>query len=110
MTDRLLNISIRIAGLPRIPMRIPAHEEENVRLAEANINELWQKWSAMDEFRDKTSAEVLAMVTFRFAQLYYNTVETSQKLDSVLQELEKELDSLLLQDLAPFSATDNDID
>ncbi len=50
------------------------------------------------------------MVTFRFAQLYYNTVETSQKLDSVLQELEKELDSLLLQDLAPFSATDNDID
>ncbi|MCI9285047.1 MAG: cell division protein ZapA [Muribaculaceae bacterium] len=99
MTDRQLNITIRIADLPRIPLRIPQREEEVVRRAEANINSLWEKWSAMDEFREKSSAEVLAMVTFRFAQLYYSNLEASQKLDAMLQGLEKELDSLLLQDI-----------
>ncbi len=103
MTDRQLNISIRIADLPRIPLRIPAKEEETVRLAEAKINELWKKWSAKDEFSDKTSAEVLGMVTFRFAQLYYSTLATSQNLDNVLEKLEKEFDSLLLHDIAPDS-------
>lgn len=101
MTERQLNISIRIADLPRIPMRIPAGQEETVRTAEAKINELWRSWKAKDEFSDKTSAEVLAMVTFRFAQLYYSTVETSQKINSVLEGLEKEFDSLLLQDISP---------
>lgn len=104
MTDRQLNISIRIADLPRIPLRIPAGQEEIVRLAESKINELWRNWSAKEEFRDKTSAEVLAMVTFRFAQLYYSNAETSQKLNTILEELEKEFDSLLLQDIAPQGA------
>ncbi len=101
MTDRKLNISIRIADQPRIPMTVPASEEEIVRRAEANINELWRSWSAKDEFRDMSSTEILAMVTFRFAWLYFSHVETSRRLDSILEGLEKEFDSLLLQDIIP---------
>lgn len=96
MTEKILNISIRIADQPRMPLRIPAGQEEIVRRAEANINELWRKWSAMDDFKDKTSAEILAMVTFRFAQLYFTSMETSMKIDKTLEGLEKSLDKVLL--------------
>lgn len=96
MTEKLLNISIRIADQPRLPLRIPQSQEEIVRRAEANINELWRKWSAMDEFKDKSSAEILAMVTFRFAQLYFSLEEASTKVDSILGGLEADLDRILL--------------
>lgn len=101
MTDKFLNISIRIADQPRLPMRIPADQEAIVRRAEANINELWRKWSAMDDFKDKSSAEILAMVTFRFAQLYFGLIETSDRVEKTLEGLEKSLDGILL-DLIPF--------
>ncbi len=96
MTEKILNISIRIADQPRMPLRIPAGQEEIVRRAEANINELWRKWSAMGDFKDKSSAEILAMVTFRFAQLYFSAEETSARVDKSLEELEKSLDRLVL--------------
>lgn len=104
MQDRIINISIRIADLPRIPLRIPQREEEIVRRAEANINSLWEKWSDMEEFREKTSAQVLAMVTFRFAQMYYSNLEGAEKLDATLQGLEGDLDNLLLNDIAAPAA------
>lgn len=97
MTDKILNISIRIADQPRMPLRIPASQEEIVRRAEANINELWRKWSAMDDFKDKSSAEILAMVTFRFAQLYFSSVEASSRVDKTLEGLEKSLDRMLFE-------------
>ncbi len=100
-TDRIINISIRIADQPRIPLRIPRDQEDIVRRAEANVNELWQKWSAMDEFSDKSSTEILAMVTFRFAQLYFGNLEASQQLDATLASLEGEFDTLLLEDIRP---------
>lgn len=96
MTDKLLNISIRIADQPRMRLRIPSDQEEIVRKAEANINELWRKWSAMDDFKDKTSGEILAMVTFRFAQLYFSAEKTSHRVEKTLEGLEKVLDKLLL--------------
>lgn len=96
MSEKILNISIRIADLPRMALRIPQSQEEIVRRAEANINELWRKWSAMDEFQDKSPAEVLAMVTFRFAQLYYSAEEAAGKVDATLMALEKSLDKHLL--------------
>lgn len=100
MTEKILNISIRIADQPRMPLRIPASQEEIVRRAEANINELWRKWSAMDDFKDKSSAEILAMVTFRFAQMYFTAMETSLRVDKTLEGLERSLDKVLF-DLMP---------
>ncbi|MCM1521911.1 MAG: cell division protein ZapA [Muribaculaceae bacterium] len=99
--DRIINISIRIADQPRIPLRIHAGEEETVRRAEENINALWKKWSAMEEFSDKSQAEILAMVTFRFAQLYYSNLEASQDIDKVLEGLEASFDAILLEEVRP---------
>ncbi len=100
MTDKLLKISIRIADQPPMPLQIPASQEEIVRRAEVNINELWRKWSAMDGFKDKSSAEILAMVTFRFAQLYFTAADTSARVDEALAGLEKSFDKMLF-DLMP---------
>ncbi|MDE5727201.1 MAG: cell division protein ZapA [Duncaniella sp.] len=100
-TDKYLNISIRIANLPRIPMRIPRSQEELVRRAESSINELWKQWSAMEEFSDKSPTEVLGMVTFRFARLYFGLLDASQSIDRVLAGLEASFDDLLLGDVRP---------
>lgn len=99
MSDNISNITIRVADLPRIPLRIPRDEVETARKAEASINELWTKWSQMDSFAGKSSAEVLAMVTFRFAQLYYGTIEASQSLDEVLETIEDAFDDILHADI-----------
>ena len=99
MSDKIHNISIRIADLPRIQLTVPHSQEPLVRRAEENINGLWKKWKERDEFRDKSSAEVLAMVTFRFAQLYYSNLEAGESLDSMLDGMEQTFDSLLLNDI-----------
>lgn len=99
MSDKIHNISIRIADLPRIHLNVPYSQEPLVRRAEENINGLWKKWKERDEFRDKSSAEVLAMVTFRFAQLYYSNLEAGENLDSMLDGMEQTFDGLLLDDI-----------
>lgn len=99
--DRIINISIRIAGQPRIPLRVSERQEAIVRRAEENINALWKNWSAKEEFSDKSPSEILAMVTFRFAQLYYSNLEASRDMDKVLTELEGSFDRLLLEDIRP---------
>ena len=99
MTDKQLNITIRIADLPRIPLSIPASREELVRRAEENINILWNRWKEREEFKDKSSAEILAMVTFRFAQLYYANLDASENLMQTLADLEANFDRILLRDV-----------
>ena len=54
----------------------------------------------MDDFKDKSSAEILAMVTFRFAQMYFTAMETSLRVDRTLEGLERSLDKVLF-DLMP---------
>ncbi|MDE6555480.1 MAG: hypothetical protein K2K55_00780 [Duncaniella sp.] len=99
MSDNITNITIRLADLPRLPYRVRESQLPLVRKAESSINELWNKWTHLNEFSDKTSAEVLAMVTFQFAQLYYSTLEASQSLDNVLEGIEDSFDDILNADL-----------
>lgn len=105
MSDNITNITIRLADLPRMPLRVDRSQVEMVRKAEHAINELWNKWTVLDEFSDKSSAEILGMVTFRFAQLYFSTLEASQRLDSVLEEMEDAFDDILHSDLTQPDAT-----
>ena len=93
MKDKL-NITIRIADQPRIYLTIPHEEEEAARRAEANINELFRSWS--DRFKDKTPGEILSMVTFRFAHLYFQAEARAESVDATLASLEKGLDDALL--------------
>ena len=63
------NITIKIADCAPISMTIARDTEELVREAERNVNQVWSRWHA--EFEDSTSKEVLAMVAFQFAKLYF---------------------------------------
>jgi len=94
MKDKL-NITIRLADQPPIALHgITPEEEEVIREAEYNINRIWKSWS--QRFNDKSSSEVLAMVTFRFAQLYFTQIREMDRLDKTLSGFEKTLDRLVI--------------
>ena len=93
MKDRL-NITIRIADQPPIALsNISPQEEEAAREAEYNINRLWNLWSR--KFSDKTPNQVLAMVAFRFAQLYFTQQHNVADVDKELENFNSQLDELL---------------
>ena len=99
MSDEIQYIFITIADLPSIRLGLPASQIPLARRVEESINGLWKKWRERDDFRDKSSAEILAMVTFRFAQLYHSNVEAAAHLEDTLRGMEQSLDALLLDDI-----------
>lgn len=84
------NITIRIADQPPLPMKIDREDEEAIRIAERSVNDLWKAWSA--RFKDKSSSEILSMVAFRYARLYFGQQKAVDGLDKVLEGLESDLD------------------
>ena len=94
MNDRL-NITIHIADQPGMALAINRSDEEIARTAEYNVNLLWNKWSA--KYRTKSPHEVLAMVAFKFAKLYYQLNATALDANERLADFERRLDDILLQ-------------
>ena len=93
MNDKL-NITIRIANQAPIPLVINRQDEEVIRMAEYNVNRLWTSWST--KFKSKSQMEVLSMVAFRFAELFFTqgqAVKASQDWKNCLK------DSLILLDV-----------
>ncbi len=93
MKDKL-NITIRIAHLPPIPLQIERNQEEIFRTAEYNVNKLWSSWC--DRYPNKAKEEVLAMVTFQFAKYYYTLQHRENETMKALSDFESELDKILL--------------
>lgn len=87
------NITIKIADCAPISMTIARDTEELVREAERNVNQVWSRWHA--EFEDSTSKEVLAMVAFQFAKLYFQLRHELEASSDGLDDFERELDRLL---------------
>lgn len=87
------NITIKIADVPPISMTIAPETEEIVRIAERNVNKVWSKW--LNDFEGQSSKQVLAMVTFQFAKLYYQLLDQANRQEHLLEDFEKELDTLL---------------
>ena len=93
MNDKL-NITIRIANQPPIPLTIKRDEEELIRQAESNVNRLWATWSE----RFNTSPEaILAMVAFQFAKLHAAISAEQSKSVAALKELNDDIDRLLAE-------------
>lgn len=76
-------------------LAIDRSDEEIARTAEYNVNLLWNKWSA--KYRTKSPHEVLAMVAFKFAELYYQLNATALDTNERLADFERRLDDILLQ-------------
>lgn len=93
MTDRQ-NITIRISDLAPMPLSILRADEEVHRQAEYNVNQLCDAWGK--RYKDKSSKEILAMVAFQFAKLYFSGKADVEAADTLLEELESELDQLLV--------------
>lgn len=87
------NITIKIADVAPISMKIASETEEVVRKAEYNVNKVWNAWR--NDFRDRSAKEVLAMVTFQFAKRYYQLLDQVEKQQNLMEDFEKELDRLL---------------
>lgn len=93
MNDKL-NITIRIANQPPIPLSINREDEEVIRTAEYNLNRLWNSWST--KFKSKSPTEVLAMVAFRFAELFFTQTALAKDTEDALASFEARLDEILL--------------
>ncbi|MCM1449743.1 MAG: cell division protein ZapA [Clostridiales bacterium] len=91
MKDKL-NITIRIADQPPIPLNIRREEEEIIRQAEKNVNRLWYSWS---ERFNTSNTSILAMVAFQFAKLHASLVAEQTAAAESLNRLNAELDQLL---------------
>lgn len=96
-----INITICIADQPRISLSIPPDQEERVRKAEAAANGLYRKWKA--KFKDKSSPEVMAMVLYRFAQLWLESQEQARETEKLLGDFENDLDRLLIAPVTDHS-------
>jgi hypothetical protein len=93
MNDKL-NITIRIANQAPIPLVINREDEEIIRQAEYNVNKLWNSWSS--KFKSKSSGEVLSMVAFRFAELFFTQAQSVKATEQMLETFEDGLDKILL--------------
>lgn len=94
MEDKL-NITIRIANQPPIPLTIKREEEETIRQAEDNVNRLWNSWS--ERFNTSPGA-LLAMVAFQFAKLHAIQSARMSEATKTLAGFDAELDALLKAD------------
>ncbi len=93
MTDKL-NITIRIAGQKPLALNIDRDDEEVCRTAEHQVNRLNSLWS--DRYKSKSRMEVLAMVAYQFAQLYYTQLRAQERGREELARFEAQLDEILL--------------
>lgn len=105
-------ITIKIADVAPISLSVKPSEEEFVRDAERNVNRVWQVWSR--QYSNKSSKEVLAMVAYQFARIYYQMLHTVDSEARILADYEKELDRLLDltagDDDSPASVPETDAD
>lgn len=95
MNEKQQHITIQIADQPPIHLDIRRDAEEMVRKTERSINKVWTRWCA--DFKQKSPTEVLAMVTYQYAKLYYELVERIDKDEKMLSDFDAELSRLLLQ-------------
>lgn len=93
MKDKL-NITIRIAEAAPIPLAIEMKDEEVIRTAEYNVNQLYAAWK--QRFKDKKPDEVLAMVAFQFAKLYQIQANREVSTNELLENFEERLNKFLL--------------
>ena len=89
MSDKQ-NITIQLAGQPKIPLAIDREDEEMIRKAEKMVNDLWHRWNSQT-FAAEPQLKDMARVAFQFAVLYMR----GERSLAQLAEVETELDRLL---------------
>ena len=69
--DEKLRVTLNIAG-EQVKTVINRSDEEELRMLEKEVTSLFNRWRVADPSR--TKSQVLAMVAFQYAKLYYDDV------------------------------------
>lgn len=93
--DKKQKITIRLADFAPMPLSINPQTEEVIRTAEKSVNQLWAHYA--QQYSGKTDGEILAMVAFQFAKLYFTNVATAEATSQMLTDFEHRLDDILLK-------------
>lgn len=94
LMDKKKEINIRIANMLPFSVSVTDSAEEEVWLEAADrVNHLWLSWTK--RFPEKSSEEVLGMVTLRFAQAFVLHSHTENALSYALDDLDREMEKLL---------------
>ena len=94
--DNKKQIEVRLANCKPIPFMIYEDEEEIAIIAQEDVTHIWKVWRERYS-KEKSSFEVMAMVAFQYARLYYTKDAHESNTIELLDNFEKELDSLLLK-------------
>ena len=96
MMDDKKQVNVCIANCAPIPILIKEEELEIVQKAQDNVTHIWNVWR--DRYSNEKSAfDVMAMVAFQYAKLYYSKEATESDLINLLSKFEKDLDSQILK-------------
>jgi len=96
MNDKL-RVTIKIADVEPIYFDIDREEEIVYRKAEYHVNKLWAEWRQAN--KNKSSHEILARVALAFAELYYRKSDQLDGQARMIDNFEKQLDQLLLNNI-----------
>ena len=93
-----MQITLTVAG-NKIRTTIPRREEARLRAVEREVNDLMREWLLRNP--QKTESEVLSMVAFQYAKMYYDILAENnsreKKLTDFVERFEGELDKILLK-------------
>lgn len=96
MKDRdRIRVTIKLADVAPLQFEIKRDDEQWIRTAERKVNSLWSHWR--EAHPQKSSKDVLAMVAYQYAELYYRLLGQVNSQAETLDEFEKMLDNILLQ-------------
>ncbi len=91
-------LTLRIAE-EKIITVVPRKDELSLKRVEKEVNALWDRWKLMHPSRTKT--QILAMMAFQYAKLYYDVAGESSRrekeLKDFIREYEEKMDEILLQ-------------
>lgn len=91
-TEKKVPINITIAGYP-MALEVALQEQDLVRDTEKRVNAIFSDWQK--KYPRKTAAQLLAMLTFRFASFYYSLRERDDMLASGAEKLSASIAALL---------------
>lgn len=88
-----LNITIRIASLPPIPMTVSRSDEEAIRSAQYSVNQVWKMLAG--RYPGSTPEQLLALTALQFARRCHLQGEAQAAAAEAVEEVDKALTRLL---------------
>ena len=81
--DEKLRVTLNIAG-EQVKTVINRSDEEELRMLEKEVTSLFNRWRVADPAR--TKSQVLAMVAFQYAKLYYDELTAGRSREASLRD------------------------